>query len=1342
MANRFQYKVYRLRNLPSHVDRLEAAELFASAFHDFNLTAADLHIFSLASRIQDHDWVLRPTKVATLMFRKYSEALASSYDGHGHPENTEWKRRPAGFSEPLILEAHFGGLTPLNDVDPSQHTHDCIVISGLASHPFGSWQPKGNDKTFMWIRDALPSSLSRVRFVLYGYDTKLVTSTSFQTVVDLSRSLIEEMKANGCGASNAKPLLFLAHSLGGVLLKQALVMLAGGNEKIASMLGLIRGVVFFGVPSQGMPISDLLSIAGDRPNGPFVKDLSDQSQYVANLEDQFSGISWIRRMSLFWVYETKTSPTVVRLADGSYSRCGPDRIMVTRESATRGRWRSNPSSTLPIDEDHSNMVKLPAGDHRIGQIISLINEICRSDQITPAVAQPKQGLPPGRPHDGPFARPQGSHDAMDTPSLWYTSKDIVLWDHDLILRDLRLPERDRRLDQIEEKFGYTFDWVFDNHSLGLTSWLRNGTGIYWISGKPGSGKSTLMKFLFGDPRTTGLLRNWKSTSRQIIANFFFHHRGGILQKSFHGLLQSLLSQIMESEPSLLGLAANTLEAKFQEELKAGAYGDLHSDVRSFFRICGITRVEPSLEEELSSLLSSSSPIPQLQIVFGELFARMTRADVLRLKQVLLKKLPELQRTRQANFADDEQRGQDLDEEVLEICRTELNWVPSPTLPELIKQWCWNMNLEIQIQYLLERANISAPRLQKQHIAGLTRRQRARDALRQKLHTDAWALRTLWACLLEVLKQEQFDLEICLLFDALDEYDGRPEDISEFLKDLTRTWSPRTKTRILFSSRPWPLFREEFGKCPGFRIHDHTQSDIYQYSIGSIPDTHFARVVLSPFVGEITRRARGVFLWVKLVMADLSRIATEGGQSSEYLQAKLRRALNLVPDELDDYYSAIVKRLPGSTRLETYILLECLCRSERPISLEDILRLIACSLSQTLADVERNWTLNPRVQNDSYLRSISGGLVDITPSGRIQLMHQTCKEWVEDPKFKRIILEDMAHMTWENGHSFLSKYHTQLKLKYGNFDESTAAFLYHSREAERTTGISQHTFLSQIPPVFYRATLPEINNDSTTAMSLAAYNCLYLYLNDCLRLQPDVIRQTDERLFSALLSREDESKWMYRVAEINARRIPTVAQDILHMGRFLLGHGFEIDKDIPGLELLMNLIWATPDPKTVQELVGLAITALQKSRSLGSFLFMTSDGRRITFRGQYGLTLLHISPPRLASWMLQNGAQANQENFSGQTPLDYVVSQDSVHRKPGFGIRALYHSCCVLTRHGAVLKSTPFSHWEWLLRTFQENGLDIRPLNVFSRIRMRDKLLNFFGRPRSVAAPSSSQQPVG
>lgn len=42
-------------------------------------------------------------------------------------------------------------------------------------------------------------------------------------------------------------------------------------------------------------------------------------------------------------------------------------------------------------------------------------------------------------------------------------------------------------------------------------WLSSGNGIFHISGKLGSGKSTLMKFLCGHPRTTAELQRWAGT---------------------------------------------------------------------------------------------------------------------------------------------------------------------------------------------------------------------------------------------------------------------------------------------------------------------------------------------------------------------------------------------------------------------------------------------------------------------------------------------------------------------------------------------------------------------------------------------------------------------------------------------------------------------------------------------------------------------------------------------------------------------------------------------------------------------------------------------------------------
>jgi hypothetical protein len=175
----------------------------------------------------------------------------------------------------------------------------------------GSWQPKGGDKSFMWIRDVLPEKIPFTRFVLYGYDTTIAESNSFQTVLDLAGSLIQVLMANGWASPTAKPFFLLVHSLGGVLLKQALVMLAGGGTRETFLLDKIKGAIFFGVPSVGMPISHLRAMVEDQPNKILIDDLSDQSNFISNLEDQFSGISYIRRMKLFWAYETEMSHTVI-----------------------------------------------------------------------------------------------------------------------------------------------------------------------------------------------------------------------------------------------------------------------------------------------------------------------------------------------------------------------------------------------------------------------------------------------------------------------------------------------------------------------------------------------------------------------------------------------------------------------------------------------------------------------------------------------------------------------------------------------------------------------------------------------------------------------------------------------------------------------------------------------------------------------------------------------------------------------------------------------------------------------------------------------------------------------
>ena len=187
----------------------------------------------------------------------------------------------------------------------------CLVLSGLGSHPFGSWQPKGSEnKDWMWVRDALPKALPTIRVVLFGYDTALADSNSFKTIADLASSLNDTLTASGFGTPASKPLIFLAHSLGGIIVKEALLALAGGNERARRMLQQTAGAVLFGAPTRGMETQALMTMVSGQANEGLIRDLTIPSGYLKSLEDQFFDVAIAGRMKLFWAFETKTSPTV------------------------------------------------------------------------------------------------------------------------------------------------------------------------------------------------------------------------------------------------------------------------------------------------------------------------------------------------------------------------------------------------------------------------------------------------------------------------------------------------------------------------------------------------------------------------------------------------------------------------------------------------------------------------------------------------------------------------------------------------------------------------------------------------------------------------------------------------------------------------------------------------------------------------------------------------------------------------------------------------------------------------------------------------------------------------
>jgi len=119
-----------------------------------------------------------------------------------------------------------------------------------------------------------------------------------------------------------------------------------------------------------------------------------------------------------------------------------------------------------------------------------------------------------------------------------------------------------REEAIPDAYQHTFDWVFREQPAegsgkeqmpwsSFPAWLENDSeNVYWITGKPGSGKSTLMKYIGSDPRTASHLAKWSSNRPNLIAAFYSWNPGVDLQRSQEGLLRSLLHQILQQAPHI------------------------------------------------------------------------------------------------------------------------------------------------------------------------------------------------------------------------------------------------------------------------------------------------------------------------------------------------------------------------------------------------------------------------------------------------------------------------------------------------------------------------------------------------------------------------------------------------------------------------------------------------------------------------------------------------------------------------------------------------------------------------------------------------------------------------
>lgn len=138
----------------------------------------------------------------------------------------------------------------------------------------------------------------------------------------------------------------------------------------------------------------------------------------------------------------------------------------------------------------------------------------------------------------------------------------------MLLESLSYIGMNDREDRISEAHETTFQWLLkDSDSdkwVSFKDWLESGDKLYWITGKAGSGKSTLMKYICypvksaGElkrvPRCRKFLTTWSGDKHLVVASFYFWNSGIQTQMTQRGLLISLLHQILEQCPDIAPLA--------------------------------------------------------------------------------------------------------------------------------------------------------------------------------------------------------------------------------------------------------------------------------------------------------------------------------------------------------------------------------------------------------------------------------------------------------------------------------------------------------------------------------------------------------------------------------------------------------------------------------------------------------------------------------------------------------------------------------------------------------------------------------------------------------------------
>ncbi|RDW57291.1 hypothetical protein BP5796_12741 [Coleophoma crateriformis] len=384
-------------------------------------------------------------------------------------------------------------------------TVDICFVHGLTGDREDTWTAYG--QTIAWPKTLLPPKLPKARILTYGYDAYVVRKSvaSSNRLIDHAANLLIDLTADRaeCNLSSC-PIIFVTHSLGGLVCKKAILLSRNNPEvHLRSVFDCTKGIIFMGTPHRGSWMSDWAKIPASglglvkSTNTSLLKVLETNDQLLESIQVEF--LAMIRELgkgakpiAVTCFFEELPLPVVGKV--------------VSKDSATFEGY-----SAISVRANHSEMVRFSSAEET--GFKRLLGELTRWEA-----------------------------------EVSINNTYIMDESDRKCLQSLRLSDPNHDKARIEQTKGGllqgSYKWILDHKDF--QKWLNDERcQLLWIKGDAGKGKTMLAIGIINE------LNKLNSTSNSSLLSFFLCQGTDAQLRNASAVLRGLIYQLIVKNNCLI-----------------------------------------------------------------------------------------------------------------------------------------------------------------------------------------------------------------------------------------------------------------------------------------------------------------------------------------------------------------------------------------------------------------------------------------------------------------------------------------------------------------------------------------------------------------------------------------------------------------------------------------------------------------------------------------------------------------------------------------------------------------------------------------------------------------------